>query len=152
MNKTVEDLLYEYPTLGKQIIAKNKELTDFITSKDEEYGRLGQGVVKFIPSGGDDEHNPVMETILRFEKHIQKLSDKVKELIDQKEYTEKLLEKLNTTETRIVELRYFQKAGWYTVSIKAHYNESWCKELHRRLLLKLKWWHEKTDTKNAINQ
>jgi len=151
MNKAIDEILYEYPRLEKEILERNRELTEFIKSKNEEYGSLGNGAVKSIPEGNGEEHNPLLQVILRFDKHVQYLSDKVRELIEQKEYTEKLLDRLDATEKRIVELRYFQRNGWYRVSIKALYNESWCREINRRLLNKLKWWDSQTNIKDQFN-
>jgi DNA-directed RNA polymerase sigma subunit (sigma70/sigma32) len=137
--------------LAKEILDKNKELADYIKSKDENYGSLGSQEIKFIPQGGSDEYNPILETILHFENHIKKLSDKIKEIILQKEYTERLLSHLDTTERRIVELRYFSKDhSWYVVSMRIHFNERWCREINKKLLKKLEWWNENTAEKDRF--
>jgi archaellum component FlaC len=144
MDKRIEDLLYEYPKLSKDILSLNRELSEFIKSKDDDYGSLGDAGVKFIPQGGNEEYNPILETILHFEKHIKKLSDRINELIEQKEHTEWLLTYLDTTEKRIIELRYFLRLGWYKVSVRAYYNESWCREINKKAIGKMRWWHENT--------
>jgi DNA-directed RNA polymerase specialized sigma subunit len=136
--KNIEDILYEYPTIGQDILKQNKELTEFIKSKDEEYGSLGNYDLNFTPtSSSDGKYDPILETILRFEKHVRYLSNKVNSLIEQKEQTEKMLLILTPQEKRIIELRYFYRLSWYAVSVKAHYCEKQCRRINKEAIIKL---------------
>jgi hypothetical protein len=135
--KDIENLLYDYTSIPKEIQKYNTELNDAINCKEELNNTMKANTITDMPKGHDNTYDAIMETILRYDKHISYLSEKIKYLMDQKEFTEKLLVCLEPEEKRIIELRYFQTNCWYVVSMKAHYAESWCKELNKRALIRM---------------
>jgi hypothetical protein len=133
----IETLLYEYPSLGKWIYEANTELSDAIKCKDELLNTLKANEVTGMPKGGDGTYDAITATIARYEKHIFYLTNKVNSLIEQKEYTDRLIASLEPQERRIIELRYFKHNNWYVVSMKAHYSEKMCRIVQRKAIEKM---------------
>ena len=142
----IEELLYDYPTLPKKICDKKTELLLYTRHKNDFFegakiSNKENSSVKFIVEG--IKTDPTHDAYMTYEKLI----DRVKKDIDKLEQDKLLVEKwmqtgeqaiLTAQERLIIELRYFKRCSWFAVSIKANYNERWCKQINKNLLQKIK--------------
>ena len=85
----------------------------------------------------DPTADAVSNIIDKYEAQIVYVNQKLKDLYDKKNQTEKKLENLEEFEYKLIELRYFKKQRWDEVARAIEYSERHCRRMNQAILNKL---------------
>lgn len=116
-NKAIE-LLRGYDCICKQIEEVNQEIIN--------YNQL-------IRSAGDSSNKSVEKIVDTYAVKIAEWENKLEELFRQKDEVENILDNLNFTERKIIELRYIKGLKWNQVAEQVNYSEKHCRRIGNKV-------------------
>lgn len=142
MEKTaIEVMLYEYPEIPEKIKRLNDEISDILRCKEEIEDALKAAAWSGMPHA-QEAQDPTLQIVTKiidgYINRINELKDRIDELMDRRRKTQRMLNRLNPTEYRVIELKYFQGLPWYHISKRINYQISRTYDIHREAFEKLK--------------
>ena len=136
----IEKILRDYPHYAEEIQKLNTELNQTLQLKLCTQDTLKAQCLSGMPSSGgisDITYKAVEQSIDRHEQHIVYLSNKIKEIYENKEYIDGLLPKLTMEEYRVIDLYYFKGYRLGRVGYVMHYSKTNCWRIKTSALKKM---------------
>lgn len=136
----IKQRLYNYPYIQQEIIDLNNELKIF---QELRYETNITSKINPTPSARTNEiSDPTAKQIERIEdlydKQIEITANKIEKLLQEKQYIESFLERLEPKEKQIVELRYFENKIWKEIAkIQNEQNSRNIQKNNRNILMKM---------------
>lgn len=144
--KIVKERLRRYSTDKKTLLENQREVDDYREAWLKRY-RIHSGKMDGLPrppicsQKSDPTGNSLIEMEEAYEKIIELTAKKVEKAVENIEWVESRLERLNFTEKRIINLYYFSDNGksvtWPDVAEQLNYTRDYCIQMDRKIIAKL---------------
>ena len=130
-----------YNSIINQINQKNNDIikyNDLIRYTRDTNKAITYDTDKVQTSNLSDVTYQAVEKIIDiYAKQIAEWENKLQNLFNQKNEIESMLDRLDSTERKIIELKYIKNLKWYQVAMKVGYSERQCKRINKRILEKM---------------
>lgn len=127
--KKIDEILEDYPYIAEEIQRLNKQLTEYVVSQEETRNTLKAQIITGMPHSSEvcsNVYNAVENVIMNFGKKIQKLADRVNELIDTKEMLDTIIAQLPAEEKRILYYKYDMRYPMKRICFEMKYSRGEC--------------------------
>lgn len=135
-------LLKSYKYIMTEVRELNKKINEFINLKD--YCTVKATKLSHVPRSITNEiHSTVEDLVVRYDEQVYEYASEINRLLDDKKLVETLLNKLEPTEKRVIELRYILNPEryvsdiWTWISIQANYSRDGALDVHSRAVKKM---------------
>lgn len=138
--KKMEYTLYNFKVIDTKIrnieIDINRLINDVSLGGGDMFGEKSSPTNAFSSSV---ENEVIKREENDLDLRLQRLRNRKQYLIDEKEKIENALTHLSDIEYKLVELRYFSrnKLTWVNIGIKLGFDDSYCKKLRNKVIIKL---------------
>jgi DNA-directed RNA polymerase specialized sigma24 family protein len=135
--QSIIQLLIEYPNVIEEISVLHKQLIELLKTKFEEENPLKSIEIKDTPRGtgaSDPTFEIVQKIIDGVVSEIRDISERMQVLYAKKNYVESFIKQLETTERRIIRLRYLEGKKFWQISQVIHYSKTETWRLHQEIL------------------
>jgi len=135
----LKKLLYGYTYIEFEIEGINEKiinLGEVIRSQRE----IGVPELTGMPRGSetsDTVYNSVERIIVTYGQEVAKLETRLEKAFEKRNYIDDLLSKLEPTERRIIELKYFKKYKMWMICSSVSYEKSQVYYIHKKAIEKL---------------
>lgn len=135
-------LLKSYKYIMTEVRELNQKINEFVNLKD--YCTVKAATIPEVPRSNTNEfHSKVEDLVCRYDEQVQEYADQINKLLDDKKTVELMLNKLEPTEKRVIELRYISNPErhisdiWVWVSVQISYSRIGAIRIHEKAIEKM---------------
>lgn len=136
----IKQKLHNYKYIEFKIDAENEELRNLASMIDVQRN-VKSPIMTDMP-GNNSISDPVAEAaeriIDKYCKEFARHENELDKLFKEKHKIDDLIEVLDSTERRIIELKYFKKYKWWMVADTVNYSEKQCRRISNRAIIKIR--------------
>jgi DNA-directed RNA polymerase specialized sigma subunit len=135
-------LLKGYKYIMPEVRELNQKINEFVNLKD--YCTVKAATISDMPKSITNEiHSPVEDLVVRYDEQVYEYANEINRLLDDKALVEMLMNKLDYTEKRVIELRYISNPErhvsdiWVWVSVQICYSRRGAIKIHDKAIEKM---------------
>ena len=117
------------------IRSKNRQLEELKELKTSIRSPVITGMPKCQSFESRDKLEELLDKICKLEREK---ADEIEELVDKKAYWSEQFRGLDTEESTVMEMRYFESMKWFEIADELNYGNTAIHNIHRRALANLK--------------